>query len=72
MEGPRTKLDAHQMRVTEPNGFRTKFWMGPNSCLAYGLRFAQVAMGIDDINGGEITYAGPVPTNFDHKSLQSA
>ena len=37
--------------------------------VAFGLRFAQVAMVIDDLDGGEITYAGPVPTNTSTTSL---
>ena len=71
-EGPngwKTKLDAgpdwiqDQIRVTEPK------WFQDHILLFNGQTRACPDL-ILDIDGGEITYAGLVPTHFDHKSLQ--
>ena len=44
------------------NGIRSNHSISGGTCLAYGLRLAQVSIGIDTLDGGEITYAGLVPT----------
>ena len=64
MDGGPNWMQDH-IRVTEPK------WFQDHILLFNGQAKTACPDLILDIDGGEITYAGLVPTHFDHKSLQN-